>query len=77
MQASLVKKKVDKPFVFADLKEFQPHWCQNLAGEATKYLKFAQWNPAFDRYALAASADVQWKFTSALAHKDVVLQVSK
>ena len=38
-------------------------------------VRFAQWHPAFDRYALAAAADGQILLTAALAHKDVCLQV--
>ncbi len=38
-------------------------------------LSLLQWTAAFDRYAVAAASCGQMSYASALAHKDVVLQV--
>lgn len=72
--------RVGKPFVYVELHKFLPQWCKNRgegeADESSKQrLTLLQWVVAFDRYAIAATVAGELSYTSAAAHKDVVLQV--
>ena len=86
--AALVKKKIARPFIFAEISDFVPHWCITRRGDETgddatpatsarQRLTIMQWSVGFERYALAAAATdpVQWEFAASYAHKDIIMQV--
>ena len=85
----LRKKGIDKPFVCVDIKTFLPSWAENAkaitpkdqpadedAQLQSKRLDVIRWQAAFDKYAMGAAASEQLNYASALAHKDICMQIA-
>ena len=87
--AASKKKGIARPFPFVDLHDFLPHWARsegamvfNEEGDQviTKRSKMSnltcpQWQAAYGRFAIASAVVGVWSYRSALAHREVVLQV--
>ena len=89
--ARMVKKGINVPFVFCDLKHFLPSWADTGMGDEPpsddeegskllvkqgKSLDIVRWQAAFDKYALGVAAVAQMNLVSALAHKDICMAVA-
>ena len=72
--AKLVKEGKTKPFVAADLKDFDPEWAAIYKASGPR--TFEQFCTALLRRLLAAVATNQLTLAAALAHYDVCLKVS-
>ena len=87
--AASKRKGIANPFPYVDLHDFLPHWARaegatvfNEEGDqlVTKRSKLTsltwpQWQAAYGRFAIASAVVGVWTYRTALAHREVVLQV--